>query len=329
MNKLFKVLTLAIYSIALLLITILVMNGTSKVKRFNDYSNIPYNDDITVNVQVIENRQTAIERDSDYEYSKYDVYLFVTKKQGSVISNMYSYIAVENNDKKFGYYETSSSKSMSKGVTQNTTMSFLNSSTAFSYHQITIEQENNKEKIKNIDYSPKRIMVKIAYDIEYESVPGVTESKELNYYFDFKEENIKKFNEYENRVVDSYIEGTDDVFKLKITRALDSENKTTTFKCSYLGKVESKLEDKIKIVNFTVYGKINNEECVSKYFSEYIRIFTYHGALNDYAINTTRSNKLSDEFDIETLYVTATFELENGTQIVNSYFLNVDELPTS
>lgn len=328
MNKLFKVLVLAIYSITLLFITIVVMNGTSKAKRFEDYSDTPYNDDITLNVQVLENRQTAAEREKDYEYSKFDIYLFITKRQDSVISNMYSYIAVQNKDKKFGYSETNSSKSMSKGVTQNTTMSFLNSSTAFSYHEITVEKDNNKDKIKNIDYSPKKIMVKVAYDIEYDSNPGIVESKEFNYSFEYKEENTKKFGDYTNRTINNYIEGPDDVFKLKITKTLDSEQKTT-YKCSYFGQIADKLEAKIKTVNFSVYGKATNEKCVSKYFGDYIRIFTYHGALNNYAINTTRSNKLSDDFGIEKLFVTASFELENGKVIVNSYYLNVNDLATS
>lgn len=335
-NNLTKVAILAIYAILLFVLSYFIISGANKsVKRFTAYSETPYNDDITINAQVIETRRSKEESADKYEYSKFDVYLYLTKKVQSEITNLYSYVCSES-DHRYSYIQTSTSKSMKESSYTSSTTSFLNSSTAFAYIQVNTDENGKVKSVDNL--IPETIYIKVAYDITYPD-DETTYKHELNYKFDVKKINFKDFNKYEKRSIGStYIDNADDPFKIKIYKTITtSDDSKVTFENYKLSILEVDADNMaenqvIDSIDLTIYGKISNEEMLTdKNFEKYVRFFTYSGSLNR-GVRTIRTATINKNYAIDRLYVTAVVTISDiqthktSTVKVNYYVDSADLL---
>ena len=333
MNKLTKIFILVVYTIVIFSASFLIARVSSKVNRFVEYTTTPYNEDITVNTQVMEFRQSTKETNTDYEYSKYDLYLFITKLKVCTISNLYAYVGVESEESNYTYTESSSSRTMSNGTYTLSAISLSNSSTEFAYKKV----EEKDGKVVETNHTPKKIYVKIAYDVQY-GEKGKKENKELNYMFEYKDIDTKKFDNYEKRLVlvkeSGYIDSKDDIFKIKMTHTTTDATSTKpeydNIKLNFLEINTSKLENDETVVDssINIYGLVGNEKNVtSKYFSKYVKLFSYNGYLNlERSIRTTRTVAIDKNYEIDKLYVTAEIKLSSGKTVKTNYFVDVKDL---
>lgn len=363
LNNLVKLLLLAVVAITLFVLAVVIINTASKkTNRFAEYSTTPYNDDIAINVQVIETRQNPKESSYKYEYSKYDVYLYVSKKtpenvEKREISEIYTYLCSKSGNK-YGYTQTQTSKKMSEGSYSTSTMSMLNSTTAFAYFNV-ITDENGKVTSVD-DRKPEEMYVKVTYKVkstdfvhddkgnkieikdEDDNPTGEfkTEEKnfsnELNYKFSFKDLNIKDFKNYEKREVSgSNVSSKNDLFKLgvylTVKEAEDNKGPYDNFKVNKLETNADKMEANVFIENIylSIVGEISNEGMISKdYFNKYVQLFVYTGSLAR-SVSAIRTSTILSEYKINKLYVTAEVKTTNNKTYTTKYYLDVSELTVS
>lgn len=349
MNNLIKVAFLVLYTVVIFLIAIFIVNGANKKSnRFPEpsknassedltsyYSTVPYNEDITVNVQVIENRESTKETKTSYEYTKYDVYLFVTKKIEGDITNLYAYLCSKSGEY-YSYTETSTSKSI-KGTSsyQSSAISMLNSSTEFAYLRIMVDEVGKLVSVN--DRRPEEMYVKVAYDVQYSGEEKIN-SKELNYKFRFDELklDLSKLDSFEQREIGTtYIKGESDRVKIKAfrttTAATDTKPAFDNFKISIIDTNADNMEANVLIdkVTMSVYGVVTNEKQItSKYFDKYVRLFHYSGSLNR-GIRATRTATISQDYGIEKLYFSIKVDTTDGNSYNYNYYVNVSDLQQS
>lgn len=358
LNNLVKLGLLVLVALVLFGLAIFIIHvAEKKTNRFAEYSTNPYNDDITVNVQVIETRQNPKESNYKYEYSKYDVYLFVTKKTTEdvvtkEISGIYTYLCSKSG-KKYNYTQTQTSKKMSATSYSTSTMSLLNSTIPFAYFDVVTDEDG---KVKSIDNrKPEEMYVKVAYSVKTERKvrdadgnvvkngdDDVTETveytAELNYKFNIEELKIKDLSNYEKRELNgSNVVSGDDLFKLGIYRsvtAADEEAKKGAYDNFKINKLETnadKMPANVFIDNIylSIYGEIGNESLISsEYFNKYVRLFVYTGSLAR-AVSAIRTATILQEYNIQKLYVSAVVKTTDGKTYTTKYYLNVSELLTN
>ncbi len=343
MNKLLKTIILIAYTFVIFLGAILIIYLSTNSKQFAEYTTNPYNDDLNLNVQMMEVRMSENDESNktDYEYSKYDLKLFVRRTTDQYISNIYTYVCVESQDGK-KYTETSSPKQMGQGTWQTTTMYLLNSSYEFAYNKI-IKDAENTDKLKQENFIPKKVYLKVVYEVDLkEPVDNKdTETRELNYMFKVEELNRTAYSSYEKRDVISgsvntgYIDFKEDLVKIKLTHDLvEADNKDEVnkdkFSFSRLEANSATLADGVKIdrINLVVEAEITNTDLVNdKYFSKYIRLFTYNGALvRSIPISSIRDVSIDEAYNCEKLYFTIVIDLSTGDQIKTNFYVLVNEL---
>ncbi len=343
MNKLLKTIILIAYTFVIFLGAILIIYLSTNSKQFAEYTTDPYNKDLNLNVQMMEVRMSENDESNktDYEYSKYDLKLFVRRTAEEYISDMYAYVCVESKDGK-KYIETTSPKQMGQGTWQSTTMYLLNASYEFAYNKIVKEAEDS-EKLKQENFIPEKVYIKVVYEIDLkEAVDGKkTETRELNYMFEVDEINQKNYSSYEKRdilngnVDKGYIDYKEDLLKIKLTHELveadtKSEVDKNKFNFNRLEANVKTLADGVTIerMNLVIEAEITNTELVNdKYFSNYIRLFTYNGALvRSIPISTIRDVSIDEAYGIEKLYFTINLELSNGEKVATNFYVLVDEL---
>lgn len=343
MNKLLKTIILIAYTFVIFLGAILIIYLSTNSKQFAEYTTNPYNDDLNLNVQMMEVRMSENDESNktDYEYSKYDLKLFVRRTTDQYISNIYTYVCVESQDGK-KYTETSSAKQMGQGTWQTTTMYLLNSSYEFAYNKI-VQNAENTDKLEQENFIPKKVYLKVVYDVELNnsSSDKKTETRSLNYMFKVNDIDHNAFASYEKREVISeknntgYLEFKEDLVKIKLTHEIiEADNKSEVnkdkFNFSRLEVNSTALADDVKInhLSLEVVGEITNTDLVNdKYFSKYIRLFTYNGALvKNIPISSIRDVSIDEEYNCEKLYFKIVAELSNGQTIKNTFYVLVDEL---
>lgn len=331
MNKLLKTLLLAVYAVLMFGLVIILANTTNKPKRFSEYKTIPYDDNISLNVQVMEIRQSKEETGTDYEYSKYDVYFIVTKRVDASISGMNAYIA-NDSGKEIKYQQSASEKTMAKTTKQVTNFYILNSSLEFAYNKITVEEE----KVTHDNQKPETLYIKLVYDIVYTSDEDAEpKTCELNYKFDYKDVDATKFVNYEKRdITGNYIDYKDDPIKIKLVNSQSESNNITknNFKVSIVDVNKAGLGDKkIDKIDLQIFGEVTNLQMVNeKYFSKYIKFFTYNGAIVEgTAISTSRTSAFNADYNVEKIYVTATISYTDGSNSLVNYYVNLSELAKS
>lgn len=327
MNKTFKIIFLAAYTVLIFALAVLIINANKSTDRFKDYQSKPEDEYVSLNLQVIEARKSKEQTNTEYEKSNYDMSLFVIKKQVSKITNLYSYIAIETQDDKYGYTQSTSPKTMDHGTYTNQTMTFLNSSTSFSFKSIT----NEDGKLNINDKTPDKVYVKLSYDIE---IGEIDKHVELNYVCNINKLVTKDFDNAETReVAVGVVDPKSDYVTLKMTKSLTKpENgvNTTNFKITSVSVNTKNLPEGAKIESFrmNVYALVKNESMVNeKYFSKYINIFSYYGALDARrAISATKTCSLDTNYEIDEIFVNMEVKLDNGNTQNVTYKVNVNQL---
>lgn len=351
LNNLLKLGLLIIYTVVIFgLAFFIVSKSNTSEKRFNDYSTVPYNDDIAVNMQIIEQRESSVETKTNYEYRKFDVYFVVTKFKNDKVSNIYSYLCTESN-KKYSYTETSSPKTMGAGSYSTTTMSHLNSTNEFAYVKVVTDNDGNIVSVDN--RKPESMYVKVVYDIEKlisnpgeEDKWGPMNRKELNFKFNFTDVNFKDFSSYETREVGStYIDIKDDLFRIKLYKVANSTKENIDdYKVGILEEYRTNLDKlengtnlKIDNIDLSIYGLITNKTMIcsqnekkisDKDFNEYVKLFNYEGSLNR-GIRAIRTASINKNYLIEKLYVTAKCTTSDGKTYTSKFAVNVSDLKTN
>ena len=126
----------------------------------------------------------------------------------------------------------------------------------------------------------------------------------------------------------------DDIFKIKMTHTTTDATSTKpeydNIKLNFLEINTSKLENDETVVDssINIYGLVGNEKNVtSKYFSKYVKLFSYNGYLNlERSIRTTRTVAIDKNYEIDKLYVTAEIKLSSGKTVKTNYFVDVKDL---
>lgn len=332
MNKLLKTIIFIAYTFVIFLVAMLIINFTTGSRKFSEYTTTPYNDDITVNVQMLENRESNRVNKDKNEYSYYDLRLFVRKKENKAMQNIYAYACVES-EGGYKYIQTTSAKTMGDGTWYNRTMYLLNSSTKFAYNQVVTDEDGNKT---HENFIPKTVYLKISYEIENDN--DVFETRSLNYMFNYEEIKQNDYKDYEKRNVNEKdIAYANDVFKIKLTHQVEKtpEDKNKTKKnvdklvISNLEAVGANLPKNVSIENIdlAVEGVIENEEMITEGFSKYVRFFTYSGALmTSIPVNATRDISFDNKYQISKLYFTANILLSNGEKVTTKYYVDMKDV---
>lgn len=330
-NKLTKVILLVAYTIVLSLIVVLTINLCDKSKSFKEYTDKPYDDILSVNVNMIEKRASAAENKNDHESSVYDFYLFITKNEVCTVENLMGYLAVKSKNGDIRYHETTNGKTLANGTYTNGSMYFLTtSSKKVAYKEF---EKNDKGKEVFNDFTPDTIYLKLMYDVTIDGKEK--ESRELNYQTKISNINTKQFSNYEQRSIssDNFIVTDDENFKVRITKSIDKNDhsKITNreIKISRLGIAnEANLNGKkVKDIDLSIVGMINNNDMITKGFDEYIRLFTFKGAFSQTRnMTNTRYCDFNIDYNIEKLYFTALVTYDDNTTKLTQYFINVNDI---
>lgn len=331
MNKLLKTLILILYTSAIFVVSLLIIKFTSKGANFNAYTDKPYDDNIAIVTQVIEKRSSKEETKTDYEKSEYDIHFYIKKTSSIDIKDLYTYVAVETKDG-IGYVQSSSGKKMEGETTIVSTIKVSNSSSnEFAINKVT--KEDDTDKIIHTNKIPNKIYVKVVYNaIVNEEVTA----HEINYVVDYNEVNTSGFENFEYREIESTkIASKEDCLSIKFTRRdiekTDNAPEYDEFRFSQLRIEKEKLPANISIENIKieVVGEISNKSKVNtEYFSDYISLFTYEGALVTNIANS-RSVKVSEDYKVNKVYFRILVELENGEKLNYNYYVLVSELKES
>ena len=331
MNKLLKTLILILYTGAIFVVSLLIIKFTSKGANFNAYTDKPYDDNIAIVTQVIEKRSSKEETKTDYEKSEYDIHFYIKKTSSIDIKDLYTYVSVETKDG-IGYVQSSSGKKMEGSTTIVSTIKVSNSSSnKFAINEVTKEEDS--DKIIHTNKIPDKIYVKVVYNAV---VNAEVTAHEINYTVDYNEVNTNGFENFEYREIEATkIASKDDCLSIKFTRRdiekTDNAPEYDEFRFSQLRIEKEKLPANVTIENIKidVVGEISNKSKVNKeYFSDYIALFNYEGALVTNIANS-RSVKVSEDYKVNKVYFRILVELENGEKLNYNYYVLASELKES
>lgn len=229
LNAKIKILIIIAYTVVLFLIVFLIF-GKTKADRFANYSELPYDEHMAVNVRVMENRSSLIqtynssnEKSNEKklglnEKSSYSLQLFLVKLKVESIRNISINVAAKTADNHYKYSTYSGTRSMSSGVF-NLSASFSN----FSTKEVIEKEMGIGSKMYVFDETPKEIYVNIEYTI---GTGNDAKNYELKYRFttlEIKEKNLSKYqtreflsssaNNYKN-----FINPAEDVLAIKLSK---------------------------------------------------------------------------------------------------------------
>lgn len=329
MNKITKLLLMVVYSAIIFTGAFLIANLSLKPNRFKGYDTVYANDDIIVNTQLYETRQSAVEQKKDYEYLKYDLGFSIYKKSKFNISSMYAYVCFESKDGKYTYAESSSSRTMGESTIKSGLLTISNSSNLFAYKKVTSDSDG---KITVEDHIPHKMYVKLFYEVTDSVDKTITTRKELNFKLNFGDIDVSKSTSFKDGMVSANDIVSDEsgiaTFKLSktVTDATDKAVSTTTYKFSSFNINKDKLEKGEEIVNtkLVIYGKCENSDLVNtKYFSNYIRLFNVYGGKHvSETVTSVRQSKFSTDYNIDQLFVELEITTSTGRKLSTTFKLS-------
>ncbi len=328
-----KILILVLYTALVGVVTILILNSTTKSKVLDGYCEQSYDEYVKLTVRVYEERKSTLENESDFESTTYKVRGFVEKQdaaKGYEIKNIKPFIAGVNRKGKIKFDESSSTYSISKSSTysQLSSSSFISSS--IFKQSVTVDSSSKEETI--VDNIPLKLYVNIKYTIV---IDDEEINKELKTEIKVTDYESEDFSKYENGLLgnDDYIVNESEAVDVNIeyTKATEESKKDSIKKDSFNFETElnqTYLGDK-KIENFSVeiFGKINTKDCDHKIFSEYVRFYTCAGsALNKTASTDTilSSYKIDELYDVETLFVKTVVKFDDGTSSIRKIKIDLN-----
>ena len=338
MNKIIAIICISVYTFLIFIGATTLISASSNKNEFKDYKEVPYNDELYVNVQVMEDRESKKENENNHEALYYDTYFVVTKKNVSdEITDLYAYLTIESNGK-LRYTQTSYSTSIKATYTtytyyRNTTMSLLNTSNKYAYKEYI--EEDEKEKVSSV--IPETYYVRLEYNYKAEGTDEIV-PKILKYKYD-----AKKIHNFGTNVKGWSTTGgvlTDEECPYLIEMAYSKNYKennevqrdmyrmvTLDVKDSFLG------EETIKSMSVQAYAEINNKDMIDKGFDKYVKLFDYNGSGNTNKpkelIDCQRQTYLANEYNVEKIYFVMELTLSNGKKYKNTYYTTIDQLPSA
>lgn len=344
LNPKLKVLIIIGYTVLLFGIILLIF-GTRKVERFEDYGSTPYDEYIGITIRDMETRKSIYDNgvsDDGHGHvsSVHAAQVVLTKlKVGAVVENIEIYLAAKTVK---GYYcygdYATSKKSMSA-----TSYSSITSFSTFASKNYSHIDKNGTEVEYLFDETPVEYMVKINY-----TVSG--EAKTLTYKVDVSN-NLKNIEDVEERnLIDSSdavaancVDPKDDPIRIKLLKeaATDTTSKKEVFsdilKVSpqvstnnlyahkysddYLNEkllkgierddTENPLDiyPELSEVKLAVYAKVESSD---ENFSEYVKVYSVYGFFSRYVSLSQGRVKLDESLNMSDIFITIEGSIYNG-----------------
>lgn len=308
-------------------------NSCSKKRNLNFSPTNSFDENIAVVTQIIESRSSKEQTKSNHEKSTYDIYFYIKKLTEYDIVNINAEVSVISKDG-FGSEKSLDAKKLEGYTTILSTLNVLNTSTnEFAINAVDVNEKNGK--LIHINKIPEKIFIKVTYDV---LVNDKLYPRELKYLINYEQVNIKKFNDFEYRSVNSkIIDSKDDCLEIKFSKTSIEENEDIQaldeFKFLKLTEIEENLPNNVKVKNIriNVVGEIGEKSMISsKYFKNYINLFTYDGTLmfysNNKSISNSRSVTVDKNYQINKIYFQIFAELDNGDTLNYNYYILSEDL---
>ena len=336
MNRIFKILILIVYTFAIFTVAFIIVSLTNKGPAFSEYSDKASDENIAVVTQVVEKRKNNKQTKTDYEESVYDLYFFIKKTSTLDLNDIFVYVAVETEDG-IRYVQSTSGKELKGSTTITSTISITNSSAGdFAVNEVTTEDD----VVKHINKIPQTVYVRVSYD---KVVDKQDIACELNYKFDYDDVTKETFDDYEQRnivvsgsgVTQNIERKNNEFISIKFLKVpvetSSNEIKYSDYRLVNVKKAlntlpEGTIISKLKI---EVFAEITNESILTKeYFSKYVKLFVYEGALPA-DISSSRTSSLADEYKVEKIYFNVEIELSDGETANYKYYVLTKDLLAS
>jgi hypothetical protein len=304
-----------------------------KKRNLNFSPTNSFDENIAVVTQIIESRSSKEQTKSNHEKSTYDIYFYIKKLTEYDIVNINAEVSVISKDG-FGSEKSLDAKKIEGYTTILSTLNVLNTSTnEFAINAVDVNEKNGK--LIHINKIPEKIFIKVTYDV---LVNDKLYPRELKYLINYEQVNIKKFNDFEYRSVNSkIIDSKENCLEIKFAKTSIEEKEDIPaldeFKFLKLTEIEENLPNDVKVKNIriNVVGEIGEKSMISsKYFKNYINLFTYDGTLmfysNNKSISNSRSVTVDKNYQINKIYFQIFAELNNGDTLNYNYYILSEEL---
>lgn len=269
LNAKIKIFIIIAYTAILFFIVFLIF-GSTKADQFAEYSELPYDEHMAVNVRIMENRSSLIQTyDSSNEESEekklglneeasYSLQLFLIKLKVEYIRNITINVAAKTADNHYKYATYSNTRTMGGGVFHLTT-SFSN----FSTKEVIEKEIGIGSKMYVFDETPKEIYVNIEYTI---GSGTDAQTYQLKYRVATIDINEKKLSKYQTREFLSsnansyknYINPADDVLAIKLSK--EEANLVSSIDEVYKDILDIQIVDNVENINKFLMNQDEVEE---------------------------------------------------------------------
>lgn len=324
-----KFLILIIYIAIAILITALLVSSGLNGGELKGYNDLPEDENITLNIKLMEDRESHFETNSKYEESSTNLYFFVSKKtKDAVISSITMYVTFKTNDGARRYAEL---------VTTSNNITSSNSTYYYSGNKINttgllskkINVSNDVVTITNNE--PTEIYVRFIYTI---STNTGTKRNTILYKNSVDAIKDKQYASCEERKIDGngFVENRgepiDFLFQKTFTSASTTSGgveKDLLYSSIYLNNSITNNETVVDM-SLRIMGLAENDSKDEKeYFSNYINLFSYYGVVNGKSINSMK-NSYDEKYDIKLIYVFGKMKLTNGKNYSFSFYINTADI---
>lgn len=269
LNAKIKIFIIIVYT-AVLFLSVFLIFGTTKADQFSEYSELPYDEHMAVNVRLMENRSSLIQTyDSSNEESEekklglneeasYSLQLFLIKLKVEYIRSITINVAAKTVDNHYKYATYTGSRTMSSGVF-SLSATFSN----FSTKEVIEKEIGSGSKKYVFDETPKEIYVNIEYTI---GSGTDAQTYQLKYRFATIDINEKKLSKYQTREFLSsnansyknYINPADDVLAIKLVK--EETNLVSSINEVYKDILEIQVVDNVENINKFLMNQDEVEE---------------------------------------------------------------------
>lgn len=347
-----KILILIIWTVILVLLTLLVsflVSQTTKKDVFANFESKPYDDVVSLSVTMKENRVSSIaetNQTNDMETSKYSFVVYLTKTTQVGYSYYFKYLSCHLTVKtQVGeyVYENSKKGNVNSSSTSN---SFYNSSTTFTFNNVLDKKISNKStSVTTLDETPEEIYVQLYYILNTkDSTTSVLKEEEKIIEYKTKVSNLSKLSyntkdsrtdvKTENESEKGNIESKDnEIFKLNML--YDPGTIVSTERVNYTDDLQmilkantANLNNKsVNNMSFEIVGKLKNDKSdENNKFVNYVYLGSYYGVLPRTNTITTLKNSIDTIYEMKEIYVFASFTLSDGSKESVKFVINVSDL---
>lgn len=328
------VLILVLYTSLAGVITLIVLNSSTKTKILKEYSESLSDEYVKLTVRVWEERKSSQENKTDFESTKYGMRAYLEKTEKSTdleVKNIKYYVTGKTKKGKLLFDESSSTYSITKNslYTPSTSTNIVPNS-IFKQSISVNSSTEEKEIINNV---PVELFINVNYTLIFSNKE---ENRSLKSKIIISNPETENFSKYENGEIGSndLVINESEAIDVMIDCSLstietsteevkkDSFDFETTLNSTYLGEKE------INDFSVEVFGKISTRDTDEEIFSNYIRMYTCYGSAitSKTRVDTIYSNyQINEAYDIEELYVKTIVNFTDGTSSIRKVKINLNE----